>query len=281
MPSVTLNSWAGATSDLVGVSNFCIISTRRNNNNRRMNFDAAGYQITPGGTTGFVLAHTVSGHRLNIGMVFNDSWGTNHTLSNYSVTGYITPLITGPLNCTEGASSLTLTLPAAELAIAQAGIYQATLGFDALQQNGNYTGVLQFTANIPELIQITRLNDINLIPIAPFADHLGIDDFCIFRNGQGGFSLEISGSNDAGGNFRLQNVSSVPYQVEVGQTGTYYTVSPSTPLTFGSSGFTGISQRDCGGLDNTSLRLTLLNADAQSVPYGVYTDTLVILVSPN
>jgi hypothetical protein len=280
LPNITLNAWAGTTGNLQGTSNFCVISSR-NNNNRR-NFDVAGYQITPSGTPGFVVAHTVSGHRLNISFIYNGHTGTSYTLTNYSVTGFVTPLTQGSLNCTEGASSITLVLNAAELSNAQAGVYQATLGIDFLQSGGGgaYSGVLPFQVTVPRLTQISRLNDATLTPTGILNNRVAIEPFCIFRNGQGGFTLTATGNNDAGGTFRLKNVFTVPYKVEMQQTGAYYNIQPGVPLSSTTTGFTGASIRDCGGADNMRIRLTLLGSDAATVPNGTYTDALVIMIAP-
>lgn len=279
-PAISINAWSGSTGNLQGTSSFCVISTR--NSNTRRSFDVAGYQISPSGTPGFVIRHTGTGHLLDIDMTYNAHTGVNYPLSNYSVTGYVTSLSQGSLNCTEGVSGITITLSAAELATAQAGTYQATLGIDFLQQgNAAYTGVLQFQVTFPQLVQISRLNDVALLPTSPFANLVAEEPFCIFRNGQGGFSIKATGANDSGGKFRLKNVLTVPYKVEIKQAGSYVTLTPNTTLNAATSGYKGISSRDCGGIDNTSLRLTVLASDANTVSHGTYTDVLVLLVAPN
>ncbi len=278
LPDITLNAWYGSSGNLVGTSNFCIISTR-GNNRRRQDFDAAGYQRTPSGTNGFVIAHTVSGHQLDIDMVFKDPWGVSYSLTNYSVTGFLTPQITGPLNCAEGSSSLEVTLSAAQLAYAQAGIYRATLGFDVMQISGSYSGVLDFQVNMPELVQISRLNDI-IIPTG-MGNAVATESFCVFRNGQGNFSVQVSGLNDVSGQLHLKNIDMLPYQVEIGQSGAFYSLTSGFTLLGSYTNFSGSSVRDCGGADNTELRVTLLSQDISAAMPGTYTDALTIMISPN
>ena len=286
MDNIDIMSWAGATSDLIGTSNFCILSYQGSDPTTPLQYELAAYQINPGGTPGFVLEHTVTSDRMNVTMVFNATNGSSYTLSNYDITGYFTPLIPGTGNCTAGAASLDVTVPAAEIASAQAGIYTGTLGIDLLQylpsgSTSAYSGILQFQVTVPELAQINRLNDAILTRATAQDDFTVTEPFCIFRNGQGGFSLTFNGTNDSGGSFNLLDLTTVPYTVEVGQSGSWQTVTPGVTINAATSGFTGDAVRDCAGADNTDLRLTLFAIDANTKAPGNYVDTLTIMVAPN
>jgi hypothetical protein len=288
---IQINAWAGTSSDLTGSDTFCTLSCTGacNRANRRRNYDSAAY--TNGVTDGAGNFYITNGaHSM---MVFFD-WthpvsGTTR-MTNYNVTGTPTPVSAGAYSCTADRNSQTrvdITLPAGQLATARAGTYSETFAMDVCRiSGGGYaecSAQVNFSVTLPELIQITNLDDVNLGTWSGSGDMQITEDFCVFRNGQGGFSITTNGSNDAGGNFNLRSTANLPYTIEYSQGGAFLAASPGTAVPFASSGFTGDSVRDCAvsGGTNTSIRFTVSESELNSKTSGTFSDTIDIFVIPD
>ena len=106
-------------------------------------------------------------------------------------------------------------------------------------------------------------------------------DFCVFRNGAGGFALTLAGNNDHSSVFHLNGSELLPYTIEFSQGAGYFNATPSLPLTNSTTGFTASAIRDCNGGTNMTLRLRINASDIESRVAGVYSDTIVITVAPD
>ncbi len=288
---IRINAWAGTTSDLTGSDTYCTISCSGacNSTRRRSSYDAAFY--TSGTTDGAGNFYITNGtHSL---MVFLD-WihpvsGTTR-MTNYNVTYSPSPIVDGAYSCSADGNSQTridITLPAGQIASARAGTYTETFAVDICRlSGGSYaecSAQFPFSVTLPELIQVTNLANVDLGLWSGTGDIQKTQDFCVFRNGQGGFAVTTNGSNDAGGKFRFGSSSGLPYTIEYGQSGVFTAVAPGATLAFSASGFAGNSVRDCAdtGGTNTSIRFTVSETDLAAHSSGRFSDTVNISVLPD
>jgi len=285
---ISVNAWAGATSDLTGSDTFCTISCQGgcNRASHRRDYDTAAY--TNGASDGAGNFYISNGS--DTMLVYLD-WthpvdGTVR-LTNYSVTGDTTGLVEGAYSCADPNSQtrIDITLPAGELASAQAGTYSETFLVDACRIGGFFyaecTARVPFSVTLPELVQISRLDNLNLGTWDGVNDIQVTEQFCVFRNGSGGFSIMTNSANASGGNFNLTGASTVPYTIEYAQSGGYFSVAPGVRLSSGTTGFVGEGTRNCGGANNTSIRVTVDAADLAGQPGGSFSDTIILTVEPD
>jgi len=295
LDDIVIESWDGGSGDLVGSDDYCVVSCRSNNTtscpsntNRRRNYDVAAY--TNGATDGagnFYLGHDTSADTLLVNFEFIHPVDGTFTMTNYNVTFFIARILEGAYSCADPNSqvAIRITVPAAELATALAGTYSETFTIDACRLNNanNCSAIVfeDFQVSIPELIQITGLDDMNF-GLWGGGNVQATEDFCVFRNGYGDFAIEANGTNDSGGSFQLANGgNTIPYQLEVRQTGAFFNVTPGGTLGSGTTGFSGESVRDCGGGVNTQARVTVLATDITGNPAGSYGDTVTLRVEPD
>lgn len=296
LDDITLDAWAGATSDLVGSDTYCTLSCSGGGSGCRWprDYDVAAY--TNGATDGsgnFYLDHDTNGAAPPLLVTFewtNPAEGT-FTMSDYDTTFYTAPpapgYAPGATSCaqTNSQNTITITLPASSLASAVAGTYSETFYIDACRQENGVECLdpVNFVVNLPELIQITQLQDFDLGSWDASGDIQSTHNFCVFRNGYGGFSITATGDNDSGGSFRLGDdpispVLFVPYTLEFSEGGAWYEADPSTALSSTTTGFSGDSTRNCGGGTSHSVRVTVDLADLGVAKLGAYSDTITLVV---
>ncbi|TVS17016.1 MAG: hypothetical protein EA417_08460 [Gammaproteobacteria bacterium] len=148
------------------------------------------------------------------------------------------------------------------------GATQGTLGADS-------TGTLDVTVSIEDRVQISALNDIPLGTYSGTGPLNGSDDFCVYRNGTGLYSLQVVGSENTGpgGVFRLTNGTDfITYSVSVND----------SPLLDGEDvdGTGSSTSVVCGGSTNANLGVEVAEGDLQSAPSGNYSDRITLVVSP-
>ena len=295
LDDITLNAWTGVSNNLQGSDTYCAISCNNSCNSPR-NYDVAAYTSGPtDGAGNFYLTHTGDGTTtLRVSFDWTHPTRGTFTLTNYNVTGFTappnSPYAPGATSCADPNSQTTITIRVAEadLASALAGTYSGTLFIDLCRLNGNSNNTVEcvapvnFTVTLPELTQITQLQDFLLGSWTGVGNAQGSDDFCVFRNGYGGFAITANGANDSGGAFQVRAGSNtVPYTIEFSDGGgTWHTVSPGATLNAATSGFVGQSTRNCGGGVSHSMRVTLQQNDLSAARAGDYSDTVTILVEP-
>ncbi len=289
LDAVSINAWAGATNDLVGSDTYCTISCTRScrRARHRRDYDTAAY--TNGRTDGagnFYIRN--GGDYMLVYLDWTHPTDGTVRLTNYSVTGQTTGPVTGAYDCVADSNSQTrvdITLPAAELATASAGTYSETFMLDVCRLSGGSAveclAPVSFSVTLPELVQVTRLDNLNLGTWSGSGDIQLIERFCVFRNGTGGFSILTNGSHDSGGRFHLQDATTVPYTLEYTQGSGFFEATPGVGLPSATTGFAGNSTRDCGGADNTAIRVTIDAADLEGLPTGSFSDTLTLYLEPN
>jgi len=215
-----------------------------------------------------------------------------YTMLDYSSTGITappSPFAPGATSCAAANSqnTITVTIASADLASAIAGTYSETLSIDACRVNGGGGTVeceaaIEFIVDIPELIQITQLQNFNFGSWSGVGDIQGVNPFCVFRNGSGGFAVTATGVHDSGGNFNVvAGAESLRYIVELGAGGGWFELTPGAELPGSTSGFEGIGTRNCGGGTSHSIRLTMAQTDLDARPAGNYSDTITLVVAPD
>lgn len=277
---ISVNAWDG-TGGLTGFDDHCVISWRiRGRRQRAVKYDVAGYGPAYDGAGNIKLNHTDGTSFLRIVYEWTRNNNT-YQITDYSTSGYITPLQTGAVTCADANASgrITITVSAAEVASAIPGIYSAAMRIDGFQQTTSDYVVYGFNVDIPELVEINGLDDINLGLWDGTNDLQSTDLFCVFRNGSGNFSATVTGSHDSGSQFFLSGPVNIPYNIELRQgAGAYSTLVPSTSLPSSSSGFSGGGTQDCGGLDNTEIRITVAALDLANGSVGALTDVVTVLI---
>ena len=294
LDDITINAWNGLSNDLEGTDTYCAISCS-NNCNQPRHYDVAAYTSGPtDGAGNFYLVNTADGTTtLRVTFEWINPVRGTFTMTNYNVTGYTappsSPFAPGATSCADPNSQNTIRIriAAADLATALAGTYSGTLYIDLcrLSNSGNSTfecvAPVNFTVTLPELTQLTQLQDFSLGNWVGVGNAQATDDFCVFRNGYGGFAITANGNNDSGGNFKVSSgTNTLPYSIEFSDGGAWYSAAPGSTLNAATTGFTGNSTRDCGGGTSHKMRVTLQQLDLGAAQAGAYSDTVTIRIEP-
>lgn len=134
------------------------------------------------------------------------------------------------------------------------------------------TGKLDVLVDIADRVQISGLNDIDLGTYTGTGDLVGDDSFCVYRNGTGAYKVTVSSENADGGTFRVSNgTDHIAYSVKYNDT---------ENLTSGQElSATGhATSVTCGGSDNATLEVRMLEAALQAAPTGDFSDTITLYV---
>lgn len=185
-------------------------------------------------------------------------------------------------------SEMRAEISAAEMAGKLNGRYR---GFFRLTGIGGESGSATDTDNFNIIVriqaspqvQISGLDNLNL------GSHSGVgninreENFCVYStSASGSYNLSVSSSNqDGGGNFFLDGTAGqppIPYNLFFIDSGT----GPGSQAVGNGtlSGFGNSSDQFCNGANNATLSVSIQEAVLQQALSGSYTDTLVILVSP-
>lgn len=278
LDDISLGSWTGS-GGLKGSDSYCVISTRYNTNQRvGWNVGAYGPHYSNGY---FYLKRNGSNHKLPITFKWTGNTGGIYTMRDYPSTNYYTGNQSGAINCSESVSvaKIEIEISAATLGSAQAGIYSGNFQIDAYQSSSPaHTTIRSFKVEIPELIQLTKLDDINLGYYDGANDKVGSDAICIFRNGQGNYRLRASGglaNNDA---FTLTNGTNfLAYEVSFREgTNSFTQRNPGQSL----NGLTGSKIKDCNGGTNAEVQVVIKNNDMSAAQPGNYNGVLYLTAEP-
>lgn len=285
---ITVNAWVGATSDLVGSDIYCTIACRGKCDKaaNAKDYETAAYTLgATDGAGNFYLSN--GGNTMLVYLDFVHPVDGTVRLTNNAITGATTGAVTGAYDCAADPNSqvrLDMVVPASEIATAAAGTYSETFQVDACLVSGggsSCAAAVDVSVTLPELVEISRLDNLNLGTWDGASDVQETENFCVFRNGSGGFAISINSANAAGGTFNLVGSDTAPYQIELSQGGGYVAVTPGVTLSNAATGFNGSTTRNCGGSDNTTLRVSVDSADLSMVSTGTVGDTIVIIAEPN
>jgi len=289
---ISIVSWNGS-GGLMGEDDYCILSYREfwfGAFSRQ--YDVAAYHNGyVDGDGDFALEH-VSGDQLKVSLGWrgNATGGNFVTLRPQETSGDVTGRQDGASDCSqpEALATIRIDISATTLATAQAGTYSGTFQIDVWQFTGNGSGrypssgpiYQSFSVTIPELVQITNLDDIDLGSFDGVNDLTQGDDICIFRNGFGDFRIKASGGSGTADAFLLSNgAGQIPYQVALKDDAmaSFVTVAAGQWL----GGLNGHGSQNCGGGTNASFQVTALASDMMTATSGTYSGTLYLTVEPD
>ncbi|TNF65515.1 MAG: hypothetical protein EP298_12390 [Gammaproteobacteria bacterium] len=153
------------------------------------------------------------------------------------------------------------------------------------------TGTVDISINVGEIARISNLSDFNLgnWVAGTVTDQQNV---CIYTNESlGQYTVTASSLNSQGGNFSLYDGGSNYLEYRVyweDQAGGSVGTSTASWFGAGSSGTTSGAQSNanttsdtCGGIDNATLLVRVLNADLTAAVDGAYSDTLTLIIAPN
>jgi hypothetical protein len=285
LDDITINEWDGVTSGVSGFDDYCVISY----SGPLANPIIRSYDVALQGVSGdssdnsgnFFLEHSTSNATLPVSFTWSHNNGSSWLMKDNSITGFVTGLVPGAIGCGEPNANVRIKVIISESALqtAPAGTYSSTFEVDALQSaGGEYADFQSFQVTLPELVQISGLDDIYMR--GEYNQNIvAKDSFCIFRNNSGGVTITSTSLNGASANsFRLKNINDevIDYKVAYKQQAGFKNVKHGRAK----KGFAGSAIKDCGGGTNTELRIRVPAANTTGKPGGTYTDTLTILVEP-
>jgi hypothetical protein len=293
LDNITIDAWAGTTSDLQGSDTYCVLSCQGDCSKTPVReYDVAAYTTGPTDSAGnFYLRHSNGVNTLRVTLLWSHPALGAFALSNYNRTSQTvppSPYAPGAANCGEVNSQNTIAVrvSAGDLGSALAGTYAQTISVDMCRLQGNSrrecVAPVSFVVNLPELIQLTQLQDFAFGNWNGTSSLLTSHNFCVFRNSAGRFSLTAVGSHDGGGQFRVNKGSdNIPYRLRFRAAGAWYTATPGNRLAGATTGFLGNNTRDCGGGTSHSVDVFVQQSDLTNARGGAYSDTLTVLVQPD
>lgn len=282
LDDITINGWDGISSNVSGFDDYCVISyTGTAVNPTVRSYDVAMRGASDNGGN-FFLEHSTSSATIPVSFTWHHNNGSSWTMKDYNKIGITTGLVPGSLKCNDPNAKVRIKVMISESALqtAPAGIYRSTYQIDGFQTGagGQHTGFQNFEVTLPELVQISGLDDIFMR--GEFNQNIvAKESFCIYRNHSGGVAITSTSLNGANANkFRLRNVNGdfINYKVAYKQQARFKNVKHGQAKT----GFVGSPIKDCGGGTNTELRIRVTAANTAGKPGGSYSDTLTILVEP-
>lgn len=169
------------------------------------------------------------------------------------------------------AAAVAASLAVAAFAGTAHAATQGTLGSTS-------TGSIEINATIPNLAQISRLDDIGLGTWSG-ADLNGNDQFCVFSSTRS-YTITATSANGTGTTFRLKDSGTNYIAYNVSWTDSSSSTSTLSNATASGAQATSATAVNCAGADNTTVSINVPSANVAAVPAGSYSDTLTLLVTP-
>lgn len=278
LDDISLGSWTGS-GGLRGSDSYCVISTRGSSSQRvGWNVGAYGPHYSNGS---FYLQRVGSNARLPIDFKWTGNRGGTYSMRDYPSTNFYTTNQYGARSCSEANSvaRIDIEISAATLGSAQAGIYRGNFQIDAYQSGTPYhTTIRSFVVEIPELIQLTQLDDIDLGHYDGANDKVAQEAICIFRNGGSDYRLRASGGNSSNAPFVLNNgVNTLPYEVAIRE-GNQPFVQRNPGQTL--NNLSGSKYQNCNGSTNADVQVIVRNTAMQAAAPGSYNGVLYLTAEP-
>lgn len=267
-------TWNGG--DVVRTHDFCIRSTQEPN--------PTGTTIIPYAMTAAAPFNLDSGAAtIPVNLVWRDLvTGETETLAPDTTTNEI---FTGAVNgCPAGDNGqLEIIVAEADLAAVAPGTYSQTFDLEASnsgggKSQGKFSVTLDLT--VPEAIQVTQVDDINLGTFDGVNDINASDTLCVYRNSGGLYGVTVSGSG-TGGDFTVESGGSViPLTVTWNDGNGAQTLSPGVLLSGLANAYAGDPTCAGGANNNATLGVQVLANDILSAATvtGTHTGTLTITV---
>lgn len=272
-------TWQGG--DVTRNFGFCILSIQETNPNKGTTLIPYSVTGEVNGTAPFTLES--GANAIPVNLLWEDlRTGTTETLSPGVTTA---EQFTGGLpNCPNGNNGrLTLTIAESDLVAAQPGTYNQTFDVNlANSGQGKSKTKAQITLDltIPDSIQVTQVNDINLGSFDGVNDMTGSDELCVYRRGGGQYGVTITGSGAAGAFSLSTGGSTIPFSVTWDDGNGVQTVDPGVLLSGLANTYTTDTECNGGAANNATLGVQLNANDVRTAATatGAHTGTLTITV---
>ena len=147
------------------------------------------------------------------------------------------------------------------------------------------TGTQDVKLLVPDLVQVSNLNELNLGTYSPLIAPATSDDLCVYRRGAsaGDYVLTLTSANQGGGtSFQMvSGANLLPYTVKYEKIDGSAQVTPASGTTISRFSEANNQSISCttGTLTNT-IRVSVTQVDADAAKAGSYMDTLTLLVAP-
>ncbi|MFU8816370.1 MAG: hypothetical protein ACNA7W_13550 [Pseudomonadales bacterium] len=272
---IDLGVWSPATGSLTGGDDFCVSTDPGlGASGKAGNY---GVLVTPLASTAFELVSaSAPGAVIPATIDFEDLIsGVVETLVPAALTQRNK---NGLLDCVgPNNARLSLTLAAADLVAAPPGEYLAPLQFTGQRANKAQSRDFVARVRVLELIRISGLDPIDLGAFDGVNDARGGDDFCIYSNSASGIYSVTAYGQGAGELLMTSGAEQVGYALEYDDGSGFVPVPANSPVQRGNAESGAV---DCGGGSNARIRITAARSDLESVPAGVYSGELTLLVAP-
>ncbi len=283
--------WSPGAGQITASRDFCAVSVvgnrlTANNTNQLRPFGVTLEDLDAAAKGSiFRLAHADGGHFLSLELRLGDlRSGVEEALMPNSVTA--TDKTGDELGCPRGGPNgrLIVRLLGSDLTGARAGVYEGQFSLSINGgSNGSNTAATTFRirVEIPDLVRISSLNDIELGFFPGSGDLSGSDALCVYRNDPAGaYLVEASGQGAGNAFVVVQNGMKLPFAVDYSDgSGDGW-----RPLTAGgvpvAAGNANATATDCGGATNASVRVRIEESVLTSAEPGSYAGRLTLTVAP-
>lgn len=180
--------------------------------------------------------------------------------------------------CPRGLNGrLEVRIAATALAAAEAGRFEGDFQFVATRF-GTDADRFRIRVDVPDLVQVSDLDDIALGSYGGMGDMVGSDQVCVYRNDPSArYDVEASGQGPGQAFVVEQPGASLPFQVDYDDGSGYQTLRAGKSVRARGADSASPS---CGGAGNANIRVTVRQADLASARLGDYAGTLTLTVAP-
>lgn len=269
--------WAGG--DVSRTFDFCVESILENNPNGTT---VIPYSVTAdvNGAAPFTVDSGASS--IPVSLAWQDLVLSNsQALSPATTTA---EQFTGALRGCPGGNNgrLVLTIAESDLVSASPGTYSQTFKLTVANPGGgrpSARNTVTLNITLPDSIQITQVDNINLGTFDGINDVTGTDDLCVFRKGGGLYGVTITGSG-AGGAFMLTTgASMIPFSVTWNDGTGAQAVSPAVLISGLTNTYTVDPYCSGGAASNATLGVQVLANDILNAATAVGTHTGILTIT--
>lgn len=180
--------------------------------------------------------------------------------------------------CPDGPNArLEVRIEAAEFEAATAGSFEGSFEFEA-SGRGQDAATFSIRAQVPDLVRISGLNDIDLGSFPGSGDMVGEDGLCVYRNDPSArYDLSARGEGAAMDFTMDQGGTTLPFEVEYDDGGGFAPLQPGQDISAEGADTSAVG---CGGTANARVRVRVREGDLLAADTGSYAGTLTLTVAP-
>ena len=127
--------------------------------------------------------------------------------------------------------------------------------------------------------RISNLNDILFPTWDGINSLISSDSFCVYRNSPGNYNVLAQGSGPAYAFSLTEGISQLPYTATWNDLNTTTNLSANVLLSNRTNTFTTNQSCNGGANNNATIELTITPAAINSVPQGIYSGTMTMIIS--